>query len=134
MTTISFDNSSGFTARVTPIRRAQHAPKAQAAPKLRITKRGRAVLLVLVALPLVVAAFLFATNGGGATATLEGSNVPFQFVTVEPGESLWQVAETIAPSSDPRDVIDAIVKLNALESADVAAGQQLAIPPQYLSH
>lgn len=128
MTTISFDNSNGFTARVTPIRRAQHAPK------LRITKRGRAVLLFLVALPLVVAAFLFATNGGGATATLEGSNVPFQFVTVEPGESLWQVAETIAPSSDPRDVIDAIVKLNALDSADVAAGQQLAIPPQYLQH
>ncbi|MEP6479817.1 MAG: LysM peptidoglycan-binding domain-containing protein [Rhodoglobus sp.] len=132
MTTISFDSNvfgSNVGARVTPIR-----PRSQAVPKLRITKRGRAVLLFLVALPLVVAAFLFATNGGGATATLEGSSVPFQFVTVEPGESLWQVAETISPSSDPRDVIDAIVKLNALESADVAAGQQLAIPPQYLQH
>jgi LysM repeat protein len=66
-----------------------------------------------------------------ATATLEGSSVAFQYVTVETGQSLWGVAESIAPNADPRDVIAAIMQLNHLESADVLAGQQLAVPVQY---
>jgi hypothetical protein len=53
-------------------------------------------------------------------------------VTVDSGQSLWQVAETLAPTADPRDVIADIMQLNQLESADVLAGQQLAIPAKYL--
>jgi hypothetical protein len=103
-----------------------------AAPRLRLTKRGRGVLTTLAAAPLVIAALVFALNGGMATATLEGSGTEFQYVTVETGQSLWEVAETVAPNADPRDVIASIMKLNQLESADVLAGQQLAIPAQYL--
>ena len=105
-----------------------YRPTAPAAPRLRLTKRGRGVLTFLAATPLVIAAFLFALNGGGATASLEGSDVPFEYVTVEPGQSLWQLAEDIAPQSDPRDVIAQIMQLNQLEGADVYAGQELAIP------
>lgn len=97
-------------------------------PKLRLTQRGRAVLLTLAATPLVAAAFLFAFNGGGATASLEGSNVAFEYVTVEPGQSLWQLAEQLAPQSDPREVIARLVEFNQLDGADVYAGQELAIP------
>lgn len=100
-------------------------------PKLRLTKRGRAVLTTLAATPLVVAAFLFALNGGGATATLDGSDVAFEYVTVETGQSLWQIAERIAPQADPREVIADIMQLNQLETPDVYAGEQLAIPTQY---
>ena len=99
-----------------------------AAPKLRLTTRGRAVLTTLTATPLVIAAFMFALNGGGATASLEGSTVPFEYVTVEPGQSLWQLAEGIAPQSDPRDVIAELVEFNQLSGTDVYAGQELAIP------
>ncbi|CAN5216634.1 hypothetical protein BH09ACT5_BH09ACT5_06600 [soil metagenome] len=98
------------------------------APKLRLTKRGRAVLTFLVATPLVAAAFLFVLNGGGATASLEGSNVPFEYVTVEPGQSLWQLAEELAPQSDPREVIAELVQFNQLSGPDVYAGQELAVP------
>jgi len=98
------------------------------APRLRLTKRGRAVLTTLAATPLVIAAFLFALNGGGATASLEGSNVQFEYVTVEPGQSLWQLAENLAPQSDPREVIARLVEFNQLDGADVYAGQELAIP------
>ena len=101
------------------------------APKLRLTKRGRAVLTTLAATPLVIAAFFFALNGGGATASLEGSEASFQYVTVETGQSLWQLAEQLAPQADPRDVIQQIVQLNNLSSADVVAGQQLAVPAAY---
>lgn len=138
MTTMVFDNS--FTARVTPLR-ARAVPTSpaaptrvaynRAAPKLHITKRGRAVLMALIVVPVVVGAFLIAINGGGAAANLAGSTVPFTYLTVEPGESLWKIAQTVAPASDPRDVIDAIVALNALQSADIFAGQRVAIPQQY---
>jgi hypothetical protein len=110
-----------------PIRAAARST----APKLRLTQRGRAVLTALAATPLVVVALFFGLNGGGATASLEGSNVPFEYVTVESGQSLWQLAEEIAPRADPRDVIAEFMKLNALTSADVFAGQELAIPAQY---
>lgn len=101
-------------------------------PRLRLTKRGRSLLTTFASLPLAVAAFAFALNGGGAVATLEGSDIPFEYVTVESGQSLWLLAEQLAPNADPRDVIHAIVQLNGLESSDVFAGQELAIPAQYV--
>jgi len=100
-------------------------------PRLRLTKRGRAVLLLLAATPLVIAALFFALNGGGANASLEGSTDSFSYVTVDSGETLWQVAQEVAPNADPRDVIQQLMELNQLESADVFAGVQLAIPAQY---
>ena len=102
-----------------------------AAPRLRLTKRGRAVLTFLAAAPLVIAAFVFALNGGGATASLEGSDVAFEYVTVETGQSLWQLAEQLAPQADPREVIADIMQLNQLDTPDVYAGEQLAIPAEY---
>jgi hypothetical protein len=116
-----------------PARRSAAQSDARpAAPRLRLTKRGRGVLTTLAAAPLVIAALVFALNGGMATATLDGSGADFQYVTVDTGQGLWEVAETVAPNADPRDVIAAIMELNQLESADVLAGQQLAIPVQYL--
>jgi hypothetical protein len=100
------------------------------APRLRLTRRGRDVLLTLAAAPLVVAAFWFALNGGGATATLEHTT-GYSTVTVQPGDTLWSIAESIAPSADPRDVIVELMQFNALSSADVPAGFELAIPPNY---
>ncbi|MDP3207601.1 MAG: LysM peptidoglycan-binding domain-containing protein [Rhodoglobus sp.] len=101
-------------------------------PKLRLTKRGRAVLMFLAATPIVIGVLLFALNGGGATASLDTSVEPFQHVTVASGQSLWQVAESLAPTADPRDVITDLMRLNGLESANVYAGQELAVPAKYL--
>ena len=103
----------------------------QVRPRLRLTKRGRAVLLFLAATPLVIAALFFALNGGQASASKDGATQPLQYITVDAGESLWQVAQEVAPNSDPRDVIQQIMQLNQLDSADVFAGVQLAIPAQY---
>ncbi|MGV8881931.1 MAG: LysM peptidoglycan-binding domain-containing protein [Rhodoglobus sp.] len=98
------------------------------APRLRLTKRGRGVLMTVAATPLVIAAFLFALNGTPATASLEGSSAGFTYLTVESGQSLWQLAEDLAPTADPRDTIAEIMTLNQLESADVFAGQEIALP------
>ena len=104
--------------------------------RLRITRRGYALLTLVVAAPLVIAALGFAVNGGGAVAANPDSaaslaSVTFEHVTVQAGESLWQLAAQIAPSADPRDVVSDIVHLNQLSSAVVQPGQTLAIPLKY---
>jgi anti-sigma factor RsiW len=98
---------------------------------LRITKRGRAVVTMLAAIPLVAGALVFAVNGGMATATQTGSSATFEHVTVASGQSLWQLAAALAPSADPREVVSDIVHLNQLDGADVQPGQRLALPVQY---
>lgn len=103
------------------------------ATRLRLTVRGRRVLALLAALPAIVA-LAFAILGGGAALASRDAGAPsgaFTTVTVGSGDSLWSIAEEVAPEHDPRDVVDSIVRLNALESVVVQAGQNLAIPAEY---
>lgn len=102
---------------------------------LRLTKRGRAVFTTLAALPLVIAAFVFAINGGGAQASLESTvqpGVEYTYVTIAPGQSLWSIAEEVAPTADPRDVVNDILEFNGMSSAELFPGQSLALPTQYV--
>jgi LysM repeat protein len=101
------------------------------APRLRITKRGYTVLTVAVAIPLVAAAFGIALNSGGAVATDSTTSTSFEHVTVQSGETLWQLATSIAPKADPRDVIADIVQLNQLDGSTLQPGQRIAVPLQY---
>jgi len=103
-------------------------PSAQ--PRLRLTKRGRVVFTSLAAVPVVAGVMLLALNGGGATAT-SSSGADLEEVTVMAGESLWSIAEDIAPDSDPRDVISEILSVNQLEGGSVQAGQRLMLPAEY---
>jgi hypothetical protein len=58
------------------------------------------------------------TPAGPATAS----------IVVQGGESLWQIATRIAPSSDPREVVTAIRELNGLGDRTVEAGQAILVP------
>ena len=101
---------------------------------LRLTKRGRAVFTTLAAIPVVIAAFLFAINGGAASASLDSSvqpGVEYTYVTIAAGESLWAIAEDVAPTADPRDVVNDILEFNGMSSAELMPGQRLALPAQY---
>ena len=121
----------GITSVPSPAQVAGAA--AQRATRLRLTVRGRRVLAVLAALPAIVALVFAVLSGGSALASRDGGAPAGSFatVTVAPGDSLWTIAEDVAPDRDPRDVVDAIVRLNALESVTVQAGQSLAIPAEY---
>ena len=63
-----------------------------------------------------------------AESAAELSLTPTVTVTVQPGESLWAIAEAVAPERDPRDVVADIIQLNNLEAARVVPGQALFIP------
>jgi hypothetical protein len=126
-------NTAAATPTVSAADAAVPVAEAAVAPRtrLRITRRGRIVLTALVAAPLALGAGLVALNGGAAVASKDASGTAFEYVTVSSGQSLWDLAEEIAPSADPRDVIASVVDLNRLPTSDVAAGQQLAVPAEY---
>jgi len=101
--------------------------------RLRLTVRGRRVLALLAALP-VIGALAFAVLAGGSALASRESGAPagsFETVTVSAGDSLWSIAEEVAPSADPRDVVDALTRLNALDGVGLVPGQELAIPAEY---
>jgi hypothetical protein len=122
---------SSITASTTTFARSEFA--SSATTRLRLTARGRRVLAALVAAPIAIALGLAILAGGSALASREGGAPAGSFttVTVGAGQSLWSIAEEVAPNADPRDVVDAIARLNALGGTQVAAGQQLAIPAEY---
>ena len=105
---------------------------ARPATRLRLTVRGRRVLLAIAALPLAVGLVFAAVGGGSAIASgQETGTVDFETMMVLPGDSLWSIAQDIAPGTDPRTVIDEITQLNALPDGALMVGQELAIPAQY---
>ena len=101
--------------------------------RLRLTTRGRRVLAGLAALPAVVAIAIAALSGGAALASRDAGAPAgtYSEITVMPGDSLWSIAQDVAPAADPRDVVAEISRLNALDGGAVAAGQRLAIPAEY---
>ncbi len=97
--------------------------------RLRLTRCGRAVIAILVSLPLVIALLSMALNGGGATATSGATGL--ETITVEAGESLWSVAAAIAPEASTADVVADLIAVNELSSAELIPGQVLIVPTRY---
>ena len=93
---------------------------------LRITRRGRVVLAALFAIPVVAVSLLVTSPGALAESTASSNN--FEYVTVVSGDTLWAIAEMIDPTGDPRDMVDELMTLNQLTSANLSPGQELAIP------
>jgi hypothetical protein len=89
--------------------------------ELRLTRRGRALLLLLAAL--VVAATVALTGVGGA-----GASQPAHTVTVQPGETLSEIAARELPGMSISNGIAAIQIANRMSTAQVGAGRELVIP------
>jgi len=99
--------------------------------RLRLTRRGRAVFTVLAAIPVVFFVVSLVLGSGGAAADVDGaSGSSLAYLTVSDGESLWSIAEALAPQGDPRDLIDDIMRINGLDDSVVQPGQRLALPMQ----
>ncbi len=98
---------------------------------MRLTRRGRIVVGTLVALPIVVGAYFIGLGSSSAGADSVQSTVSFETITVMPGDTLWSIAQKIAPNADAQAVIAGIEALNQLESLTVQPGQKLAIPVEF---
>jgi hypothetical protein len=90
--------------------------------RIRLTRRGRVLLLVLAAVAVYAAFGLGRASAGAHTPPHAAA------VVVQRGESLWSIAVREFPNSDPRDVVGELKSLNHLSSADLVAGQKLRLP------
>lgn len=105
-------------------------PSRRPAPdRLRLTRRGRLVVGAIIAgwlLIVVSVASGLATADAGSASAMSGSATGV--VVIQPGESLWQIAQQIAPGADPRETVLRIRELNGLSDAPVVPGQSLVVP------
>jgi Tfp pilus assembly protein FimV len=106
--------------------RAVRVPAPVAPSRARLTRRGRLVLLGLSVLVLLAVISVGRTGSQAATYVENGPSL--QQTTVQPGDTLWSVAQRIAPANDPREVVAQIRRINHLTSSSLQAGQQLLLP------
>lgn len=98
------------------------------APHVRLTTRGRALVLVAL-VALLFGTFSFGRANSEAAPAGDAPVAPaVQQTVIQPGESLWTVARRIAPDNDPRTVVAQIRKLNDMAGSQVQAGQHLLLP------
>lgn len=91
------------------------------------TSRAQGLTRLAVIIGLIIAGVSFFSNQS-AQASNEPAKSSFTYVTVHNGETLWQIAERVAPNQDPRDAIQAIVSLNNLTESTLQPGQRIALP------
>lgn len=105
---------------------ARPARTGSTAGSVRLTRRGRLVVLAVALLAMLAVGFVVAS---GSVATDEpGTPEPTRVVLVGAGDTLWEIAADVADDGDVRAMIDRIEKLNALDSGMVVAGQRLVVP------
>lgn len=115
--------STGAAGR-TAATHAAHG-ESDAGEHLRLTRRGRTV--VWAAAVLVAAGVGLSAQSAGADGP--GAATPVETHVVAPGETLWQIASSVAaPGEDVRVVVDELVELNGLGGAGLQAGQQILVP------
>ena len=89
--------------------------------RTRVRRRRIGAVAVLV---------LTAALGAPAAASAFGepsTDAPSQRYVVRAGDTLWSVATHLAPQEDPRDVVDRLVEVNALDGATIVPGQVLVL-------
>ncbi len=105
---------------------AGHVAASVAPRRLRLTRRGRivvAILAVLAVCGLFVAGASTAQASGPASA--HGSAAQ---VIVQPGDTLWSIAQSADPNADARAIVQQILQANRLTDPNITAGQRLWVP------
>ena len=94
-------------------------------PPLRLTRRGRAAVLVfLVLVASLCSAVLFTT----ASRAEEAPVGPPPTIVVRPGDTLWDIATRATPDRDGQIAVEELRRLNGLADYQVSAGDVLIMP------
>ena len=99
---------------------------------VRLTVRGRRLVT---AFALASGLGLAALTGASVPDGLPGGRTGGQLqlagrsaVVVEPGDTVWSIAASVAGDGDVRAVVHRIRELNAMETTDILPGQVLRLP------
>ena len=94
-------------------------------PSLRLTRRGRAVVLVVLLLAASVASAVLFTTASRADNTPAG---PAPTIVVRPGDTLWDIAARTMPGRDNQAAVAELRDLNRLPGYDIQPGDVLVLP------
>jgi LysM repeat protein len=94
-------------------------------PPLRLTRRGRAVVLGFFIVMASIASAILLTTASRAEQPRSG---PAPSVVVQPDDTLWSIATRTAPRRDPFAAVAEIREINGLEGYVVHPGQTLELP------
>lgn len=102
------------------------APIGSTASGLRLTTRG---LVAAWAAGAIVVGLLLAAAylSWRPSAAPISSSRPVGTVRVQPGDTLWSIAERVAPGRDPRNVVADLRAVNHLQGASLVPGQLLTV-------
>ena len=87
-----------------------------------------AALAVVAACGLFVAGASAAQASGLAGPSAHGGPGAAERVVVQPGDTLWSIAQSAAPNADARTIVQEILQANRLTTANITAGQRLWVP------
>ena len=127
---------STITICTPPVRRTARRRSPRVAPRrltgtVRLTPRGRLVVVVLLLALVVAAVALVRAPATGSSPVAASAAQPVAHrVTVRPGQTLWQIARDAVPGADPRVTIARIKEMNGLSSSGIESGRVLLVPPR----
>ena len=94
-------------------------------PSVRLTKRGRVVVLIFLALVASLASAVLFTTASHADGPAPG---PAPTIVVQPDDTLWGIASREIPKRNNQDGVDELRRLNGLRTPDLQPGQVLTLP------
>jgi predicted Zn-dependent protease len=100
------------------------APPVAACQRVFLRRRVAALLLGTLAVAGIVVGLSLLASAASEPAVPDRTIV----VEVAPGETLWELAERVAPGSPPQQVVDRIRELNGIRGVTVHPGQPLIVP------
>ncbi|MFB9625974.1 LysM peptidoglycan-binding domain-containing protein [Nonomuraea helvata] len=110
-------------------RRAVARMRRRSAPPLRLTRRGRVVVVVAMAL-LSLGGFWLGTRAAGhaEVRVVVTGHAGLPWVEVHEGDTLWHIAEALTRGDDPGPVVEEIKHLNGLPDSLIRPGTRLYVP------
>jgi LysM domain len=93
------------------------------ASSLRLTRRGRLAVLAASLAAMLGLGFVAAT---GSLANDQPE--PTRVVTVQPGQTLWDIASRVSAGGDVRATMTHLEAINHLDGTSLQAGQHLRVP------
>lgn len=126
MTAALFDPSFDTAPPRLRVVAAPPSPHPTLAPEVY---RRRRLGAVAVAIGLVLGLASFGRQAD-ATPTAAARSADAVVVVVQPGDTLWGIAASLAPGSDPRPLVAALGDLT--DGSSLQPGQQLVIPGHLL--
>jgi len=92
--------------------------------RTRVRRRRLAAVLTIA----VVGAAWAPATAGVLGAGQDAERVARSSYVVREGDTLWSIAERLAPGTDPRPVVDAVVLANRVDAGALVPGRILIIP------